>query len=316
MFENSCEIIYDMISKRIITRRDYLKLSNRELCPFADTSLISAIVHNRRNDKKNKYLIPDGTRNAYQSGNVTPFIEIISLALRFESPIELIIGNNTERKEYAGYLFKQIILDALEEEKLSVSIEALLDDYIPYAQKHFFLEAMSRDGILSEAINEKYYTDIEEYFVERENAIARLFNIHKDEFLNLLEGIFDTQKDTIKLDKRLSTFMSSVLIPNMSNNQNSYYLSVSAKKMLDEIQQLWKSAVERELLLDTVYRCSGHYEDDADNSSIIEAIIDADINYIDSLANIQLQAEGTPDITLFINRWNPDMCLIPFSINE
>lgn len=310
MFEKSCELIYDMIAKRIITRRDYLKLKNKDLCPYADASLISAITHNRRHEKKNKYLIPDGTRNSYQSGNDTPFIKIISSALKYESPIELIVGDDAELEEYAGYLFLQMILDSLEDKKLSASIEALLDDYIPYAKKHFYLEAESTDGIMSEAIIKKYYTDIEEYPLEREKAIARLFSIHKDEFISQLKVFFEPQPDTIKLDKRLSAFMSTVIIPIMNNNRDNY-VSVSAKKMLNEIQQLWKNALEQELVVDTVYRCSGHYEEDDRISrlSIIEAIIDADITYIDSLANIQLKSEGAPDTTLFMNRWEPYMCL-------
>ena len=312
MFEKSCEFIYDMLSRRIKARKNFLQLTYNEICPPAGSNLICAIAHNRRHAKKNPYLIPDGTKGSYISSNNKPFIEIISSNLNFNSPIELIIGTDAEQKKYAGFLFRQLLLDGLEEEELTESIEALLDDYIPYAQKHFFIDVVSKDGIVSEMIDDKYHIDIEDVYLEREYSIARLFKIHKELFLDTLKEIFNTQQSTIKLDKKLYSFLSSVLIPTMNKNRNAYYLSISTKKMLDEIQSLWKSSVEHELLLETVYHWNGHYEDDADNSSVISSLITANIDYIDNLAKIQLQAEGRPDVNVFINLWHPEMCLDSF----
>lgn len=312
MYEHSCEIIYQMISTRIRERRDSMHLTNKQLCPAADPHLISAIVANRRDDKKNKYLIPDGTKCTYKSYNDTPFVDIIASKLSYKSTSELLIGTEKELESYSGFLFCQLIKDAIEYESENnrKKIHALLTDYIPYAKAASYYEILDKYGdIVSYLITDDHKADIVDCTIKQNYAIARLYHLVKHDFSLLFTVFFTEQPNTTKLNKRLSNFVTSTLLPVMINSRHQTPIISDAKEMLNKNYELLVRYTNYELSISP--ETIGYHENDHDvfERNNFQDRINAGMHYIDTLENIQIRNEKEPDLALLDNHWNSSMCL-------
>jgi hypothetical protein len=173
--------------------------------------------------KKNPHLLPQPSK-----------IKFIAENLSFSSEFELIIGTAYEPNNYSGCLFYQLIIDALESkgENTKSTLETLLLDYIPYAEASFFCSAFNEVSLIPAAL-QVYYADIDDLFIKRDYAIARLYQLHAYKFKDDFTDIFVEDNNTAKLNKRLSSFVSKTLIPKMAKNRASYLLSANVNTMLN-----------------------------------------------------------------------------------
>lgn len=120
-FERTVEFIYDQTSKRLNLKKDELGVSsNYQIAGFKnqkeyneapnyskiDDSNLSNILNNKRQNRKNKYLIPSQNAEMYYQAFVSN--------LKFDSVHELLWGKNSEIKTYLPQLFQNIMLDSLE----------------------------------------------------------------------------------------------------------------------------------------------------------------------------------------------------------
>lgn len=102
MYDESCNLMYKMISKRFQYRKEILGLTNREIDPLSiSDSLLSAITNGRRDPKRNPYLVP---------GGITP---IIAESLKFDSPQVFLWGNEKEIEAYAQEMFTNLVKDTI-----------------------------------------------------------------------------------------------------------------------------------------------------------------------------------------------------------
>ena len=316
---STCEMIYQMISKRIKARRDFFHLQNKDICPSADANLISAIINNRRDIKKNKYLIPDGVKGTYISENTIPFIDTIASNLSYESTAELLIGTYDELEAYSEELFQRLIKDALvdEDEKISKEINNLLCDYIPYAKASTYFDLQEQHGdITSFVIDKQFQYDIEEYSKLQMYAIARIYEYVKIEFKEYFSEFFKIQPNTLKLNNRLSKFVITKLLPLIKSYRRNIDLIESAKQMLSKSYDklVYYANYELKLSPETI----DYHENDIsyyERNTIYEWIL-AEYDFITKLEEIQKNTEGEPNITLLDNTWNCKMCLNPILNNE
>ena len=311
-YTSTCEIIYNMISRRIKERRDTFNLANSAICPAADPNLVSAIINNRRDEKKNKYLIPDGTKGTSISDNTTPFVEIIATNLSYSSVNELLIGTHEEYKSYAGMLFYHMIEDAIHDESESTAntIKDLLSDFIPFAKADAFLDSQDENGdITSLAVPKNESFDIEDYIDIKKKAVARYFNLVENEFELLYSNFFVERPNTIKLNQRLSEFVTSKLLPLMKRNRRYNGLIVNAR-------EIYANHIQRQVdflkytLKTTPERSDYHEYDEAYwTYDVMDEWSKAEADYIARLEEIQKEAEGEPDVFILENNWKSDMCL-------
>ena len=305
MYEKSCELIYNLISSRIKKRRYDLKLTNNDIYE-EDVNLVSAVANNRRHPKKNPYLLPNGNSKDSSINEQSNKIKIIAENLSFSSELELIIGTTDELNDYSGCLFYQLIIDALESkvedtENTKSTLETLLLDYIPYAEAYFFCSAFNEVSLIPAAL-QVYYADIDDLFIERDYAIARLYQLHADKFKNDFTDIFVKDKNTTKLNKRLSNFVSKILVPNMAKNRASYLLSANVNTMLYNTHKLSVEEIQHNLMISTVYSPYSHEYNDDEINLFGDEFTAANIAYVDSLRKIQEKIEGIPDLSLLMNK--------------
>lgn len=313
MYEKCCEIIYEMIAKRVSYKRKVMQLTNEDIFPD-DVNIVSAIANNRKHNKKNPYLLPGGNRLDSSTGETISIIGAICDSLSFESPIELILGTEEELDSYAGYLFKHILCEASNDSDSDTKemIETLLCDYIPYAIADFFFEADNDVLFIPKPILEYHdETDdmfIDDIFYERDCAIARLFITHKEAFVSGIKKIFEKQGNTTKINKRLAKYVSKELVPYMFQKREPYLLSANTISMLNETRNINIQETNRELLISTVYSDPYHNEH-TELISIADDLAEANISYVGSLAKIQEKYEGIPSPEVLMNKWKPYMCL-------
>ena len=331
MYEKTCELLYEMISARIRTRRADLKLTNKQICPNADPLIISAIVNNTRNNKKNFYLIPDGTRGTNSSIDRTPLINVIASNLKFNSISELILGNDKEITCYSGKLFSQLVLDTLSYTPIETDnkikpriaelnatmlhnkdlIDSILFNYIPYAKKSIFYDLNEKYGDITLYLCDgKLIADVDDCIYEQRLAISRLFNITKDEFINSFHSIFINQPNTTKLNRRLLNYVTNDFIPMLQRNILNNIVITDALSMLEKCSnQLIYYSNESTTSSPEIanYHESALAIYERDNISLW---FDAALNYINALEDIQMQSEGIPNIHLLESTWNSNICTI------
>lgn len=306
MYEKSCEIIYEKISKRIKAIKSQLQLRNEDIFP-EDSNLMSAIANNRRHPKKNAYLIPNKERNSDATG-MKP-IDIITKNLFLPSPTYLILGSEDELERYAGYFFKTIILDAIHSEPPTTkkNIYTLLLDYIPFAQAYCYYEVLDEQGFVPEPF-QKYYAYIEDLAEKQEEAIARLFSEHKDMFIMKLTEFFKEQPNTTKLNKRLSIFVRLKMLPAMLSERKPYLTSVNANEILNTSQRLLCDSIQNEITISTVNSAYYHNEINSSNP-YVDDFVETNLEYVEALAKIQKKYEMVPDFIDLVDTWSPNICL-------
>ena len=315
---STCEMMYQMISKRIQARRDFFHLQNKDICPSADANLISAIVNNRRDIKKNKYLIPDGVKGTYISDNTTPFIDTIASNLSYKSTTDLLIGSYEELEAYSGELFSRLIKDALvdEDDSVSTEINNILCDYIPYAKASTYFDLQEQHGdITSSVIDKQFQYDIEKCSELQMYAIARIYEFVSIDFQSIFTEFFHDQPNTLKLNNRFSDFVIAKLLPLIKSYRRNSDLIDSAKQMLSKSYDklVYYTNYELSLSPETI----GYHENDIsyyERNTIYDWII-AEYDFISRLEEIQTNEEGEPDITSLYNTWNSEMCLNPITDN-
>lgn len=186
-------------------------------------------------------------------------------------------------------------------------LDMLFCDYIPYAVASFIVKADDHIALIPEPMQSSLYS-IDDLYHERECAIARLFAIHKEEFVNGIKDVFKKQENTTRLNKRLANYVSKELVPYMSQKRKPYLLSANVTSMLNKTLDITKEEFEHDLLISTVYTDNYHYED-TEWIKISDDFAKANILYVDSLAEIQKKYEDIPDLDVFVNKWESDMCL-------
>ena len=313
MYEKSCEIIYRMIAQRIKVKRNILKLKNTQILP-SDPNLVSAILKNRKVAKKNKYLIPSGV----QGSNETDSIKIISQNLQFSSVQELILGSREEIDLYSGFLFRQLIIDTVnnsDDEKTSDMMSEILSDYVPYAVADIYWSTIQKHGDIA-----KFYldtclkTDIENAVIELDNAIARLYPKYKNDFDKMLIGLFEEREDTYKLNKRFSELMKKKLIPFMKKDMTAYSFGIDAREIIlrryDQLISFEKN--ERSISPETLFYHSDDFDYEYEEKMIntreiynkITKVVSKESEFIRELAKLQLQLEPQPDIDIIMDKWD------------
>ena len=311
---STCEMLYHMIANRIQTRRHYLQLSNKDICPPADPNLISAIANNRRDNKKNKYLIPNGVKGTYISENTTPFVDTIALNLSYTSTADLLIGTYDELEAYSGNLFLQLIKDALSDESVLIvtEINDLLSDYLPYAKASIYFNLSEQYGdITSYAIDKRFRFDIEEYVELQQYAIARLYEQIRTDFQSKFTEFFNDQPNTLKLNNRLSNFVMSKLLPLIKSYRRNSDLINTAREILSKSYDKLVYYMNYELKLSP--ETIGYHESDISyyERNTIYDWINAEYDFFCNLEEIQKNAEGEPDIKSLENTWDSELCLKP-----
>lgn len=211
MYENSCEIMYKMISKRFTLKRLLLNKENSEIYK-GEENLMSAIANNRRHPKKNRYLIPADTTNARESKN---YVIEISKALEFDRPRDFLWGEREEIKAYAGYLFASLIKDAINDEKPDIinQIYDVLADYIPYAETKFYCDIVNEFGNkIAKKCNIKA-RDVNYYPAMLDKAIARLYTKVESKYIEYLTYFLYSKENTQKLNQAFARFVKKMLLP-------------------------------------------------------------------------------------------------------
>jgi hypothetical protein len=307
-----------MIAERIKTKRPKLGLQNKNIYP-GEENMISAIANNRRNDQKNKYLIPaDTSRSAAPKGYTTT----IASNLKFASPKELLWGNHSEIRAYGGELFFQMIMDALQYENQEVcnQIYMVLTDYIPFAMEKYLYDSSEKFSS-QHVIDEKTETDESEFICSRKDAISRLYDMIHVEFMGLLEKFYSDKPptykfsigrpDTYKLNKRMSMFVVEKLLPLMMDTIFPYSIGSEAKIIINIRTQRTDERLNNKLGLSHDVDKQETYEIDylEKHTGVIKDLIKADVDYISHLADIQFNEEGGFSDALLNNTWTPEMCL-------
>lgn len=224
----------------------------------------------------------------------------------------LILGSDNEIQAYSALLFRQLILDALDsdDEKTKSELEDLLMDYIPFAKSSAYIRLYAeKDDIVLGFIDEKYRSDIDDYNIELDHSIARLYDIIKYDFADILREMFLHQANTIKLNKRFGELVSKKIIPYFIEKRSEYSIGSDARDMLRKTYERLIAYHRYDMVRSPESYYYYIYDDIYSESDYLSDLIDTDIEYVDRLANIQLKAEGHPDLDVFTNQWNPSMCL-------
>ena len=276
MFEETIELIYEVIATRIKTKKDILKLTNKEIITYGDDALVSHIIKNKRLSNKNPYLIP--------KGKVADIVD----NLKFDSEKDLLWGTDEEIKHYLKYFFLLLITEALEGTFLSESEKKVIDnklrDYLPYALTAFYYEQKNGDlenfTFLGTVLSTRFSCSIEEVAENRTAAIGRLFIFNEDFFFEEMKSFTERAKDITKIDRILLNFLREKILPIFERIQAKYY---------DKLEQYFKdySTIigkgESQLLdLDYYHDSYEIIKRDTDN-----AFLKIDEIYISQLINIQ-----------------------------
>lgn len=232
MYENSCEIMYKMISKRFALKRLLLNKENSEIYK-GEENLMSAIANNRRHPKKNRYLIPADITNAHEPKD---YVVKIAKALEFEKPRDFLWGERKEIELYAGYLFANLIKDAINDEKPDTvnQIYDVLADYIPYAKSKFYCDLVNEFGADVVRRVEIEFDNSDDYPNMLDKAIARIYSKVKPTYIETLKDFLYCKQSTHKLDRAFSYFVKKLLLPILQKAITDPSISNYAKIMLKE----------------------------------------------------------------------------------
>lgn len=307
IYKNSCEMMYKMISQRIYCKRKQLKLRNRDIYED-DENLICAIIHNRRDPKKNKYLIPAETS---RSENPKNYVFQITSNLKFNSSNELLWGNGREIMAYSGELFYTLINDAIacEPKKVVDEIYNVLTDYIPFALSKFYCDLSEEfPSESADLIGKKYYSDEEKFNSEKQNAIVRIYQKIDASFIDKITDFLYKRENTLKLDKAFSSFVTTELLPLMQNELDENSLGVEVKNILSQNYQRFFELFNHEL--QSSPEALGYHENDHLHyeREIIGERLQAVDEYVKSLSLIQEKHEKPIHLKSIKSNWEKEMC--------
>lgn len=308
MYEKSAELFYSMISARIGIMRDFLKLTNKEIYDDDEGNLISAIIHNRKHPKKNPYLIPSDTaRSTYPKD----YVGTIAWNLRIKNENELLSGSRAEVEAYGGALFYTLILETLEtDDDTANRIASVLMDYIPFSVANFYIEEEERSSMpIDSLIDPKFIVTMEEFFYERNMAVAHLYSKIEFEFCELIYNLFNEQANTYKLPKRLEKMVKEQLLPLIESTVQKRSFGNEAYRILKHSFERMEELFNYELGLSP--ETIGYHENERDYTErhIICDLAKLDAEHVDGLIRIQQEIEGQPNLDLLKDKWSSDMCI-------
>lgn len=305
MYAKSCGLVYEMISKRICFKRKRLGKKNVDILP-GEANLMSAFANNRRDEKKNKYLIP---ANTTRSGEPKNYISTLVSNLEFDSANDLLWGNPKEIKAYAGKLFACIVNDAFDDEdkKTVAEIERVLQDYIPYAIDKYYLGI---DFQIWDTSREKIiYPADDSMKKSKQEAVCRLYQQISGPFYDILKDFLYKRENTLKLDKAFSIFLKEEMLPLIKGSvldvsvgnevnkilfQENDYIVLLAEQAIAEFEGL-ESGEER-----------GHMRP---NRELMEDIFATKRKYVEALCSVQKKHENPINLQLMESAWKEGMCM-------
>lgn len=209
------KIIYPRISERI--KKERKKEGKKLFQVSCNSSLLSAVIHGKRDKHKNPYLL------------TASIVQDIHNNLNFSSEYAVIWGEENERKEYFFEIFKDFITSIFKTD--SKEIENLLFNDFEYAKARINLDNLkenynrNNDPIFAEfelLDDEKNKLDNleKEYLKKRKAAIKRLWEINKKSFLTEHEEFFTNEYAT-HINKKLEKFYKQYL-PKLVANTHKY----------------------------------------------------------------------------------------------
>ena len=285
MYQRSMDIVLERIFKRLNKRKNELKISSKDIIPD-NSNLSSAILHNRKDTKKNPYLIPD------------THISAIMKSLDFNSSKELLFGTDEEIELYSYTLFHALISDTLEMDEYNKSkaekkygktfihkLESVLADYVPYALISIYAENQEISDILFPT---KILKIIDKGLIIRDEAIKRLYANEeiKYGFLKIFADIIIAKDTVVRLDKSFLDFTVIHLLPlliNVTSDNDKYSLGNRAYYMLTELINEWEH-----LNSSSYYQDSAHIsESEAYHRDVIEGLLETSFEYAYNLYKLQ-----------------------------
>lgn len=299
MYEKTVEFLYNMISIRVKNARKNLGLKGKDVL-IDETpdgaNLISAIEHNRKNPKKNRYLIP------------TTYISIIQEKLQFHSICHLLFGTEKEILSYSGKLFEIMILESLEQDTpfKNLIMEALTEDSA-FAINRFITEFVNEHGtfLANLYIDNRILNKYSDYDTILIQAIAYLYNNQDIKYVyeDALIDFFRNLDSTIKLNKRIKEFVENTLIPIITRDANYKQIYDIGNKIYNELSNTYNESFVREI---DSYDIDRAHLPELENykTEIINEILTVTINYVLELSNIQYTTFPVPAIE---NEWSPEL---------
>lgn len=297
LYENSTNIIFNCICKRLNERKEELNISTKDLIPD-NPNLSSTILHNRKEPKKNPYLIPD------------THISAIMSSLNFKSIKELLFGTDEEIESYAYSLFHALIIDTLEmdkDDKLKAikkygkiydydifdKLESVLRDYIPYALMCIYVE---NPDLSSFVFSEELSEVIDRGILIKDEAIKRLY---EDEYIKYSFTIWFidniVKRDSVvRLDKAFLDFVIMHLLPRLitvTSDEDMYSLGNRVYKALTNLLNEWEFHICNNLESRILISEREEYE-----KTVINGLIDAEYKHALNLYELQKSLTGANDI--------------------
>lgn len=240
------DIIFDRICTRLNERKKEMNIRSKDILPD-NSNLSSAILHNRKDPKKNPYLIPDTQ------------VHLIMKSLNFESSKELLFGTDEEIESYAYSLFRALIIDTIEmndSDKSKVTkkyskkcnydifnkLESVLIDYVPYAVISIYVE---NPVFCDFVITDKLLEIIDRGILIRDEAIERLYKneVINQSFTNLLVKNIIKKDTIVRLDKTFLDFVIMHLLPlliEVTSDDDMYSLGNRVYKALTNLTNEWE----------------------------------------------------------------------------
>jgi len=311
MYEQSCKLIYDMISQRLVYRRKHLGLRYADIHP--DANMLCAIAHNRRHPKKNLYLLPERALWPESHGEG---ISQIAKHLGFNSDNELIWGNYYEQQAYSGELFKALLADSLvsDDQTIANEVYAILEEYIPFGQSRFYADFCANyrgeipiEYLIKETDRTEYLSDYDFY---KNTAIARLYGKIQCEFAAAFNSFHSAKSDTLKLDKALGQFFKTEVLPLIRSTITDDSIGTDVKTIMLRNQER-VSKIENQSL--RWYPELWGHEPEAElwRQNIAIPVFKAAQEYVCALA--QIQKENEPPVHPLHKEWQPEMSLLTYT---
>lgn len=227
------EFFYLKAALRIKNKIEKDHLTYKKIYP-PDPKQISQIVHNKRNPKKNRYLIRDAVIDGLYYNKETKESEICGLlhTLSFKTKKEILWGTDTEIKLYLSDLFALLFENATDPDSpYNLDKELYLCDYIPYAMYssywHILFESNNKFIAMYYSITEDTVT--KEITPARETAILFLYNKCRKKFLENFLAFTNKESSFNQIDKKIEKFIKNDFVPmlkELSPNETSLGLRV------------------------------------------------------------------------------------------
>lgn len=331
MYEKSCELIYEMIQKRIALKRK--KNPNAEKYSEIDPDTLNDICKNKRIPDSNPYLIPKQQIRPLWKG------------YEFISEKEMFFGNKKEVDSYAFSLFRQLLLDTIDldfnekrpkskeiknllsPQKRELKISSIRDivtsltEYVPYAiyrmnKEWQFLYGENVKSTYDKTFDNLFETSLSEtYEIPSnivDNAIKLIFSYLGDTIKKAINEYFRKIGNTNRLNLKLSKFVDTVLVPiiRIETKENEvFYLGNNIYNTLTSLFEfIIENANKHKKLSDLQAYEELVGEDIKTRIKHSKPLFIAYVNLASELSRIQRSENMDYKIE---NNWTPELCLEP-----